>query len=64
MTQQRDPSGQSMVEYMIGVAVVLMCLLFAARPKGPLQNGLNTMLDGIGKTLGKSADEAAKPYNR
>ena len=54
--------GQSTVEYLLGLTTVLLALLYAARPGGPLQGGLKAILDGVQDHMRTSVDEAKSRY--
>ena len=50
--------GQGTIEYLLMVAAVLLALLFAARPSGPIQAGASTLLSTAGQAVADTVDDA------
>ena len=50
--------GQGTIEYLLMVVAVLLAILFAARPGGPIQTGANRLLSETGQAVGSTVGNA------
>ena len=55
MTRARH-NGQGTVEYLLGLTAILLALIYAARPGGPLQQAIGGMMTTSKDVMGKSVD--------
>ena len=57
-TPRLRQTGQSMVEYLLALTVILLVLIFAMRSGGPVQSSVGSMLDQSGQKINGAVSAA------
>ena len=55
-------TGQSTIEYLLVLVAIVLALIYAVRPTGPLQQAVANMVDQTGNTVEGLVNEAAAKF--
>jgi len=52
--------GQGTLEYLLALLAILLAILYAARPDGPLQAAVSGLIDGTAGTIDQTVERSAR----